>query len=492
MASFNTVTVIPLDAQHDWDRLTEACGFLTRWGLDYLRGGLGPYAKSAVVEPFYVCKDHRNLHSHFYSKKFGVRSPLCARIHFFGKPVPNPSDVHTQVEALGGAYLGYSVVRPVAQRCIGRTVIDPHRVGRALDDGYFLLRTRFRAHINGTAYQVQGFPTMSQDTEATVCAHSALWSVCRYLSERYSTYPETYPYDLIRMTTDRSHGRVVPYRGMTYEDYSSILSAFGCHPEIIRTKRSSGDHELIRDRYLDLCAYVESGFPILASYSGHVVALIGHTLNLAATPQIDEQGLASSTDFVRQMIVVDDNRFPYQLLGPHGDPATYSQKYGIESILAAVCPLPEKVFLPASRARRVASVLLARLRSEVGDAGFLAGEAGPLVTRLFLTSSAALQRRRRAKAMLSNPPDATTLIAADFHLPHFVWVMEVGPLTLYRQGRCTAEIVLDATSNTLEDGLLFARVGPQLHWRSNGASKRGDITTAPNHFEQYTHNLGEL
>src|ERR1017187_4489727 len=41
------------------------------------------------------------------------------------------------------------------------------------------------------------YPYMSQDTEATVCAHTALWSTCRYLSERYTMYPETYPYYFI-------------------------------------------------------------------------------------------------------------------------------------------------------------------------------------------------------------------------------------------------------------------------------------------------------
>src|SRR5699024_58610 len=116
-------------------------------------------------------------------------------------------------------YMGYAVIRPVAQRCLGRTVIDPSKIGRGIPQGYFVLRTRFKVRLFGTELSIEGYPYISQDSDATQCAHAALWGVCRFYSERYSHYRELLPYDLITMTGN-DFGRVVPHRGMTYTDYS--------------------------------------------------------------------------------------------------------------------------------------------------------------------------------------------------------------------------------------------------------------------------------
>ncbi|MCX6714765.1 MAG: hypothetical protein NTX72_03045 [Candidatus Uhrbacteria bacterium] len=487
---FNEIQVVPLTTQGQWSQLRTACPMLTSWGLKFLQQGLADHVRTAVVERRYVCKDHRNLHSNFYSKKFQMRQEPCSRIHFFTEKLSDEFDVYAPTEEFSAGYVGYSVIRPVTERCIGRTVLDPWLIGRGPSSGHFMLRTGFRSHINGTRFNVSGFPMMSQDSEATVCAHSALWSVCRYLSERYPEYPEIYPYDLIDMTQDVSQGRRVPYRGMTYRDYATILSQFGCHPVVVKTRASTLDTTLIEEKYQDLCTYVESGFPILASHPRHVVVAIGHTLDKSATPKPDGEGLVSSSEFLKQFVVVDDNAFPYRLLGRAADPMNYSKKYSIETIHSAVCPLPELVFLPAEGARRAAKSILRQLRTEFG-AALLDGEDEPLVTRLFLTNASALQRRRREKAGIGPTFDEAVLITTRIQLPHFVWVMEVGPMSLYKQGYCTAEIVLDSTANEREECLIYARVGSNLVWSTDGESLSKPIVNGHSRIHQYTHNLGE-
>jgi hypothetical protein len=175
---------------------------------------------------------------------------------------------------------------------------------------------------------------MSQDTEATVCAHTALWSVCRYLSERYTVYPETYPYDFITGTTD-TNGRTAPYRKMTYTDYSRLLTRFGCHPEILFMREDTTNlwgkktSTLSAEKLTRLYTYVESGFPVLASFRGHVVSLVGHTMDLSRTPKPNQHGWIDSSGYLKQFVVVDDNRFPYQLLGYKSDPDNYAQAYRV-------------------------------------------------------------------------------------------------------------------------------------------------------------------
>jgi hypothetical protein len=488
----NSLTCV--DVAHDpakWTILRTHCEWLSDWGLRVLYNGLGQYTGTVVIEPHYVCKDHRNLFSNFYSKKLYGGSADCVRLHFFSARGITPNEFLSHSTNYQDEYIGYSVIRPVAQRSIGRTVVDPERVGRRFQDGFYCLRTPFPANLNGKRLRVSGYPYVSQDTDATVCAHATLWGVCRYFSQRHASYAEILPYDLVKLTATTT-GRVVPYRGMTYSDYSKILSDFGCHPLIIRMKDSRTSLSIDDGAFRNVYSYVESGLPVLASFGGHVGTLVGHTLDHKRSYAPDADGIVSSAAFLKQFILVDDNFFPYQLLGYPGDPQNYCAKYNIESILTAVCPLPEKVYLPAERAQKQARTLLKNLLALYGKPEFgVEDNKEPMVTRLFFTTGTSLKKRkiRMAEEAAKNGLafDKISAFIANIRLPHFVWIMEIGSLSLYRTGRCAAEIVLDATANELEQSGIYARVAS--NFILNG--KRKEILGNPKTFPQFTHNLGE-
>ena len=74
--------VDPANPDAAWSEIKRACPYLSDWGIDNLSNGLNGVVKSILLEPFYVCKDHRNLFSNFYSKKF-IESPAYTnRLHF--------------------------------------------------------------------------------------------------------------------------------------------------------------------------------------------------------------------------------------------------------------------------------------------------------------------------------------------------------------------------------------------------------------------------
>lgn len=482
-----------------WDDLKKRplfpSGGVTDWGMKTLRAGLDGHVGTVLLEPRYICKDHRNLFSNFYSKKTVPGSSVSARLHFFQHPDVNGRDFLFHPEQFADTYMGYSVIRDVSERCLGRTIIDPYKVGRKLTDGFYSLRTSYRTHLNGRLVTAHGYPYLSQDTDATVCAHATLWGVCRYLSERHSNYAELLPYDLVRLTATTT-GRVIPYRGMTYQDYSKILSDFGCHPVIFYTKDTDSQQELNPADFKDLYSYVESGLPVLASFGGHVVALIGHTIDYDRPPKPDADLLVDSSAFLKQFIVVDDNFFPYQLLGYPGDPVNYANNagfpkpYSINSIITVVCPLPEKVYLPAVRARELTHLYLKDLLNRYGRAAFGPVAADePLVCRLFVTTGSSLKKRKLETAAAdSGEVDQLCAFVANLHLPHFVWMLEISPLSRYRQGQAAAEIVLDATANRFDKhAFVYARAG--AHLLLDG--KHRTFQNAPVTFAQFTHNLGE-
>ncbi len=467
-----------------WEQLQQDCPILSDWGRDRLRDGLDGHVQTIACKPYYNCKDHRNLYSHFYSKRFLPVSPNCSRLHFFARPGVTPEQILLGSDNLQKDYLGYSVIRPVARRCLGRTVIDPAKIGMSFGEGFYLLRTAFHACINGRRYKVEGYPYTSQDADATLCAQSAIWGVCRYLSERYSCYQELYPYDLISMT-ETSQGRAVPYRGMTHTDYCKILNEFGTFPvyRMVQRPNQAGGFDWDAEAYKDICSYVESGFPVLASLrkgtEGHVVSLVGHTLK-PDFPKVDEAAFLDSSDLLHQFIVVDDNWFPYALLGPDGDLENYSDKYSIKSMVVGVCPLPEKVFLTAKLARTKAMTYCDSAKAEIQKTG-----KGPYITRLFIATATSFKKKK-----LGSLNDQASAFVTKLHLPHFLWIMEVGPAEMYRKGQVTTEIVLDPTAGLFENGIIYMRVGNTVTVMSGSKTLKKSLE-APAAFPLYTHNLGE-
>jgi hypothetical protein len=431
-----------------------------------------------------------------------VNSHLCSRVHFFTEDIGGVLEFFEGQEKFTGTYLGYSIVRPVPDRCIGRTVIDPARLGIDFGESLFCLRTSFNVHCYGVDLPLKGYPYMAQDNEAMVCAHSALWGACRYLSERYTMYPEVHPFDLVKMT-GKEQGRTFPRRGMVYSDYSSILTDFGTFPVIIRTKVDPvKEDEPRKEEFRNLCTYVESGFPVMVSVynpkngMGHAVAAIGHTTDYSLGKP-DTEGLIDHTEFFKQLVVVDDNVFPYQRLGAEGDADNYAGKYKPEfrfslgNIHTAVCPLPEKVFLTAGAVRPIVEKYLrdqdvwTRIK-QIGQA--------PWVKRLFLTTCYSFKKQKMASAVKKDLGYAKNLdlILALTHMPHFIWVMQISPRSLYtlkNEPKCTAEIVLDATAGKNDNPVIYIRAGKTLIYP--GMEKPFSSEDADEAFDLYQHNLGE-
>lgn len=481
----NCLRLFRVDEFHSsdqWLAIQKECAYLSNWGINTLANGLDGYVKTIVLEKDYLCRDHRNLFSNFYSKKFKHPNPICSRLHFFNKAINKVEELQILQDELQYNYMGFCIIRDVKERCLGRTIIDPHTIGKCFKNGFFYISTSFEVNICGAKYEVKGYPYMSQDTDATVCAHSALWGICRYLSQRYRVYREIYPYDLIKMTGHMG-GRAFPYRGMTYEDFSSILTEIGCHPLIIRLKASLKSNRQSKVGLNDVYTYVESGFPVLAMVPRHVVTLIGHTVNKnKKVPQSVK--IVDSSFFVKQFIIVDDNKFPYDILGQLASPKGKNgySCYSIKMIHAIVCPLPEKAFLPAEMARKKALIHFAEITERFQKE--LKGHQ--LVTRLLLTTGSAL-KKEKLKDYIDNPYEKISYLITKVPLPHFVWLMELYTLSSYKKGNCIGEVVLDSTAGKKEKGTIYWRFKNLLSFED----KESIFLNNPKFFSQYTHNLGE-
>ncbi|MEM6779558.1 MAG: hypothetical protein AAF670_18025 [Planctomycetota bacterium] len=535
--SFRVAPINHADLDGSWDRIQQALsGRLTDWGKRLLRNGLSKHVGTVLIESEYLCRDFRSLHSNFYSRKFRPRTGRCDRLHFFSQQGLSADKI-----LLGDAdegYIGASVIEPLATRCLGRTIIDPYKIGFD-DQRFYCLATDFSHRIGGAEYKVRGFPYRSQDSEATVCAHTVLWSVARYLSQQYPTYAEVLPFDLVQLA-GRRHGRVFPQHGMTFEDYSEILDHVGCHPLILSGLGNDGRplhvHSAERRTFDDdLYAYVESGVPVICSFGDHVVSLIGHTAGDESVPDNaiekadpdddDLHGAAPEIEFVNssrligQYVAIDDNEFPYRLVANEGGPlkeSVYSRS--VQEISTCVIPLPDETYLEPGEVRTYAKKLMsarevrsvvARTLADDEISDLADGRPMRVIFRQLLTTGRALKKRkleawrRSERAGVGSSvgqvgPDQGLREPQQIALPQFVWLVEFSTVRLRSQNRVFGELLLDATAGETDLDYIFLRIGRYLA-RSIGraTTPRDPPTGLPlsrelhySTFEPYRNNLG--
>ncbi|MEK7794411.1 MAG: hypothetical protein AAB353_07770 [Candidatus Hydrogenedentota bacterium] len=248
---------------------------------------------------------------------------------------------------------------------------------------------------------------------------------------------------------------------------------------------------------------MESGFPILTSFGGHVVIIVGHTnaTTIDDSAKTENTGFYNSAWLVNRYVVVDDNFFPFQELGYRRDSRYYGNHYrelsnlpSIDGIFAAVVPLPEKAFLPPKHARNYCYSFLntKEAKSEIDSVRARLGISSndKLVTRTFLTSSVPFKKRKAQIALnyYGHGIDLCSLHPVDLNLPHFIWVMEISTLSKHIDGFCIGEIVLDASAGAVDCKPIYARIGESLF---REGERGADTAQSLLCYKQYSHNLGE-
>ncbi|MCC9601915.1 hypothetical protein LOC67_15245 [Stieleria sp. JC731] len=496
---FTAVQIDPANANVSWQQVQEATnGILTDWGITLLRKGLDPFVKTVLVETPYVCEDYRSLHRNFYGRKFRERSSKCVRLHFFDDRLDQSQML---MEGSAENYIGSSVVEPLVKRCIGRTVLDPAKLGYDAKNVH-LLGTTFHNRLGGLRYECRGFPYRTQNDEATVCAHVTMWAVCRYLSTKFQHYRKQLPFDLVEMA-DRRSGRVIPHHGLTYADYSEMLDRFGCHPVILAnhgygsspfsmTQPTLSDQAAFVDFLRDLYSYVESGFPVIATFGGHVVSIIGHESQ--PEEKVHDRisaltGPIHASELVDRYVVMDDNYFPYQFMNrSESEPDGYA--WTLKDVRGIVVPLPDEAFLRPQDVDRFTEMLLGT--DQMKEMIRKSEVTGPVIYRPFLATGVSL-KQFKLKQLIDDPDDLALRYVLVLSLPRFVWCVELSTPELRSKDRAFGEILLDATAGESDLEPIFARIGPYIA-RSIATEQSWQLDYVDGNpystFRQFRHNLG--
>ena len=439
-------TLLPLvnfDADHSWDALWELCQpFVEKEGAKMLRVRLDGIAKAVAVERQYIDRDYRDTFSQYHSKRFNTPNSRTLRLHFFDRAVAREELLDPDL--IQGAYCGYSVIRPTRPNCLGRTMLSPRKMPGL--SGCMLRTCTEKITLQGTPLSVEAFPFISQDTDATVCAQSALWMLFRFFSTRYAHYREIRPFEITQLAKDYSIGRMFPATsGLTDWQMGEACRQVG-FSSLIYTRHAFGadfDHLLY--------TYVESGVPVLAATSNHVFVAVGHFSDFGKA--VSGASCMPSSIFNAGFVINDDNWLPYQKLplekaGPNRQfdrERPFDSKHGVSSLESFIAPLPEKVFLAAEHHQELAGKLLDHPKfGLVAKSPSLSSSR--LITRSFLTSGRSFKTHIRERGMGNRQVEE---FYRSLPMPRFIWVTELSTPERFPR-EIVGEIIWDATRNAHE------------------------------------------
>lgn len=336
--------------------------------------------QTVVVEQHYVDRVFMHDNAIFYARNLRSYPNFTKRMHFF-KGAFGFQDWKALIAKAGAGqrgtvqgklqeqYLGFSVVRPLPDSPVGRTLLPAHasRAPGGTSSQFPTVR-RHHAHLAGFDLAVEGAPFQQQDQGVSACATTALWSSLDSVSAVEETSGAS-PASITEAATryPLQEGRPFPSEGLTVRQLCEATRAAGFSPIVIRGTNLADDR-------LQLLSYLDSRLsPVLALIStksattGHAVAAVGYRsgdLPPRTDPNLSFQDWSNC---VRGVYIHDDRLGPYAFaeLSPLTDRTSgmvrtrvaieWPDKIPDEDwfLYAMVIPVPLKMRLTATRMRRI-------------------------------------------------------------------------------------------------------------------------------------------
>lgn len=394
--------------------------------IEKLKKYLGTRCDKIEIEYPYYDGDYLSTYYIHYSQKLFPYEKVCCRLHI----------------SFEDEYYGYITLRPTVEGTkIGKTYLEPSIL---ISEPAYLALHNFKAHIAGNEMDIKCFPWKSQETDVSICAHTAMWTIIRYYGNKFKNYADTTIGDIVQRTKN-DWGRKTPSLGLTPIQISDLMKEYGFSPLIIQNEKDS-ESEFIDE----VMSYIESGLPMVGFLYPirHAVSIIGHgdidysildddaLVNQIKDPDID---VIPHGRLVKDLYVMDDNYFPYRRM-PLGLPNEKSDvKYGGAELKYCAIPLYGRMQLVYNE---VYSRFQIWMKEKVLD------WERPCVCRIYITSSNSLKKEAlKSCDMNDNLKD----VIVNLTLPKFVWCIDLAGFENYKKGLTSGRIIIDTTAATMDE-----------------------------------------
>ncbi len=432
--------------------------------IDCLKGYIGKKCDTIKIEFPYYDSDYLSTYYEHYAQKFKQYGKTCCRLH---------------IEA-GNIYYGYITLRPgVRGAKIGKTYLSPRLL---LKHDAYLMLGNFEAHTLGQTLHIHCFPWKKQQTDISVCAHTAVWTILRYYGTKYAHYADVTIGDIVSKI-ENDWGRKTPSLGLDPVQVSDLLKSCGFSPLIVSREKSNSSMF-----YDEILAYVESGIPMIGFLTSqcHAMSIIGHGMvdynALSASEMLmdKENSIISHTKLIQSIYVMDDRYFPYREVPVMLPDKDSDVQYGINELSYVVIPLYSRMQLTY---REIYNRMVSWIKAKV-----MQWETCN-VYRIYITSANSL--RKRAFDSTTMPQELKDVILTA-SLPKFVWCIDLAGIENYKQGKTSGRIIIDTTSATLDSEPWIIRHDMQaIQYKDYDKNTKNiyEVKIAMKPYEVYENNL---
>jgi len=295
-------------------------------------------AATIVVEQPYVDRHFLEEYANYYATSLFPPPTKATRLHFFSTAISNRkfsailkkaacANFEAVCNKLNESYLGFSVIRPLADAPIGRTVLKTfnHNATRC----YTLPPHAYRVHLCGLKLSVCGVPFQQQEQAVGACATTAVWSALAQVMRHDGGRAPT-PFAVTEAATRHwLNDRVFPAAsGLKNEQVLEAIRQFGYAPFHFEPGVKT---ELFMHA---VKCYLRSGIPVILkirypdeNFEAHAVTVVGFREGDATIDyQIDEKpSYYLKTKSMCRLYVHDDRLGPYSRAEWHVDENGYVQ-----------------------------------------------------------------------------------------------------------------------------------------------------------------------
>ena len=457
---------------------------------------------TVILENNYVDRVYRDSYYFYYSGKHFNFSRFCKRLTIFEGTLTN-SFFELSAEELESKFVGTTVIRPIPDVSIGRTLLNPFYFVNK--DAYHIRLGDYNVSVYGKILHVKAFPYSMQDGETTSCAEITIINLLDYYSQMYPEYHYLLPSDIYTLAEKDSYERRLPTTGLSYELISKIFCDAGFFPRLYSYSKMPNN----KFRHI-LQYYIESGVPValgLTKGEGnkHSVICIGRSNydkdmiydNLYGVGTGDNLlWICDVADTVKEYCLMDDNKAPYTL-SPCVEQKRHYENRTVSALTLNECdmeyilvPLYKRMILEAADAYDICMSILSDksygikyctnndlLGSENKAIIHTGGsQKTPFVVRLYLASSRTFRQNRDMVFRDGN------LEVNDWYnyviFPKFIWVCEISTPDLFKEDLVLGEIVIDATSssNAGSDSAIIIHYPNVINIRMPDDSQQGETS----------------
>ncbi|NPV51439.1 MAG: hypothetical protein HPY60_09630 [Candidatus Methanofastidiosum sp.] len=288
------------------------------WYLKRYLSYLG--CKSILVENSYIDRDYLMDYQDFYVRCSKNYNRKCKRAHFFSckldkdtisKIIETPSKQEGKIDEIKNSYLGFTVIKPLPDKVIGKTCIKhyPEKENR-----HFYSVKKYYSNLFGINFHIETLAFQQQDTIMAACATVSLWCAFHQTSEIFGHYIPS-PGQITKSATlniiDRN--RVIPSQGLAPEQICDAIRHVGLTYETFSVEDKKSFLGIIHS-YLKMHLPIIMGF-LRPDNKYHAVTITGYKLE-DPTPK-DNGEVEKEIDFeivsdnISELYIHDDQIGPF-------------------------------------------------------------------------------------------------------------------------------------------------------------------------------------